>query len=125
MRSIWPWTNANRFQRTLQSCRATELPNDRATELPNYRTTELPNYRTTELPNYRTAELPSLRHHLRDSIALDVGQSEITALESIGQLLVIDAQQLQHGRVQIVDVDRVLDHVVAEVVGLPDGDAGT
>ena len=36
----------------------------------------------------------------------------------------IDPQQLQHRRVQIVDVDGILDDVVAEVVGAADGDAG-
>ena len=33
-------------------------------------------------------------------------------------------RQLQHGRLQVVDVDAVLDDVEAEFVGLPDRGAG-
>ena len=36
---------------------------------------------------------------------MDIGQAEIAALETIGQLGVIEAQQVQQRRVQIVDVD--------------------
>ena len=55
---------------------------------------------------------------------MHVRQPEIAPLESVGQLLVVDPQQLQHRRVQIVNVDGILDDVVAEVVGAADGDAG-
>ena len=37
---------------------------------------------------------------------------------------VVDAQQMKHRGVQVVDVDHVLDGVVAELVGLAVGDAG-
>ena len=36
---------------------------------------------------------------------MDVGQAEIAALEAIGQLRVVEAQQMQQRRVQVVDVD--------------------
>jgi hypothetical protein len=52
-----------------------------------------------------------------------VGQPEVTPLELVGQLLVIDPQQAQHRRMQIVHIDWILDDVVAEVVGAADGDA--
>ena len=52
------------------------------------------------------------------TLPLDVGQAEVAALELVRQLLVVDAEQVQHRRVQVVDVDRVLGHVVAEFVGL-------
>ena len=42
----------------------------------------------------------------------------MAALEFEGQPLVVDAQAVQNGGLQIVDVDRVGDDVVAEVVGL-------
>ena len=45
------------------------------------------------------------------------------ALELERQPLVVDAQAVQDRGVQVVDVDRVLDDVVAEVVGLAVDDA--
>ena len=64
----------------------------------------------------RTVEsiTPAVLHHL----AGDVGQAEVAALEAVGQPLVVDAEQVQDRGVQVVDVDGVLDGVVAEVVGL-------
>ena len=47
-----------------------------------------------------------------------VGQAEVAALEAEGEPLVVDAQQVEHRGVQVVDVDHVLDGVVAELVGL-------
>ena len=52
-----------------------------------------------------------------------VGQPEVAALEAVGQPLVVDAEQVQHRGVQVVDVDDVLDGVVAELVGRAVGDA--
>ena len=49
---------------------------------------------------------------------MHVGQSEIAPLESVGQLLVVDAEQMQDGRVQVVNVHAVLDDGVADVVRL-------
>lgn len=34
----------------------------------------------------------------------------------IGELLVIDAEAMQHGRVEVMDVDGLVDDVVAEVI---------
>ena len=47
-----------------------------------------------------------------------VREAEVAALVVVGQLLMVDAQQVHHGRVQVVHRDRVLGDVVAEVVGL-------
>ena len=49
--------------------------------------------------------------------AVDVGQPHVAAAEAIGQPLVVDAQEVQHRGVQVVDLDLVLDGVVAVVVG--------
>ena len=49
--------------------------------------------------------------------AVHVGQAEVAAGVAVGQPLVIEAQQVQDRRVQVVDVDLVLDGVVAVVVG--------
>ena len=51
---------------------------------------------------------------------MDIGQAEMASLEFVGQLQVIDAEQVQNGRLQIVHVDGVRDDVVAVVVGLAD-----
>ena len=50
-----------------------------------------------------------------------VGQAEVAALEAVGQLLVVQAEQVQDRRLQVVDVDAVLGDVEAELVGRADG----
>ena len=54
---------------------------------------------------------------------LDAGQSHVQPLELERQPLVIDAEAVQDRGVHVVDVDRIFDDVVAEVVGLAVGDA--
>ena len=51
-------------------------------------------------------------------LSVDVGQTEVAALVAVGHPFVVDAHLVQDCRVEIVDVDRVLGNVVAEVVGL-------
>ena len=53
----------------------------------------------------------------RTTLPVHVGQAEVAALVAVGQPLVIEAEQVQDRRLQVVDVDRVLDDVEAEVVG--------
>ncbi len=45
-----------------------------------------------------------------------IGQPEIASAVPIRQPLVIESEQVQHGRVEIVDVHAVFDGVVADVV---------
>ena len=58
-----------------------------------------------------------------------VREPMIAALESIGQLAMIHAEQVQHRGVEIVNFNRILDDVVGKVIGLTvDGatfDSGT
>ena len=54
---------------------------------------------------------------------MHVGQPEVAALEPERQPLVVDAQQVQQRRVQVVDLDDVLHRVVAQLVGRPVRDA--
>ena len=56
-----------------------------------------------------------LLDHLR---RLDAGQLLVEPLVAVREPLVVEAQQVQHRGVEVVDVDRVLDDVVGEVVGL-------
>ena len=57
-------------------------------------------------------------------LLLHARQTLIEALELVDQLLVVHAHQVEDRRVDVPDVDRVLDDVVAEVVGLAERDAG-
>src|SRR6185295_5485614 len=54
---------------------------------------------------------------LADDVAFDVGEPEVAAGVTEGQLQVIQAQQVQDRRVQVVDVDLVLGREEAVVVG--------
>ena len=47
----------------------------------------------------------------------DPGQALIQALEGEGQFFVVDAKLVEDGRMQVADSHRILDHVVAEIVG--------
>src|SRR6187401_3188153 len=66
-------------------------------------------------------------HGSRDDVLHDaaahVGEAEVAAAVAVGQALVVDAHEVQNRRVQVVDVDLVLDGVPAEVVGGPIGEA--
>ena len=48
---------------------------------------------------------------------MHVGQAEVAAGVAVGELLVVEAQQVQDRGVQVVDVDLVLDGLEAELVG--------
>ena len=56
-------------------------------------------------------------------VLLDAGEADVEALELEAQPPVVDAQAVEDRGVQVVDVDRVGDDVVAEVVGLAVDDA--
>ena len=49
-----------------------------------------------------------LRQQLRHEFAMHVGQAEVAALETIGQLRVVEAEQVQDGGVEVADVDSVV-----------------
>lgn len=49
--------------------------------------------------------------------AVNVGQAKIAALEAVRQSFVVDAQAMQNGGIEIVDVHGIFDDVVAEIVG--------
>jgi len=53
----------------------------------------------------------------------DAGELLIEALESERELLVVDAEAVEHRGVQVADVDGVYGDVVAEIVGLAVADA--
>ena len=49
---------------------------------------------------------------------MHVGQAVVAALEAVGQLRVVEAEQVQDRGLQVVDVDLVLGDAEAEFVGL-------
>src|SRR5881394_237879 len=54
---------------------------------------------------------------------MNVGQAEVAALKPVGELFMVDAEALENRRVQIMNVHRVLDDVVAVIVRLAVTDA--
>ena len=58
----------------------------------------------------------ALGENLLDNIAGDVGQAKAAAVVEVGQPLVVDAQQVQHRGVQVVDADAIDDRLVADFV---------
>lgn len=55
---------------------------------------------------------------------MHIGQPEAAALVEIGQAFVINAQQAQHGSVEVVHVDAAFGDVVTEIVRLAIDQAG-
>ena len=60
--------------------------------------------------------LPLCNQVVNDA-SMNVGQAEVAAGVAVGELLVVEAEQVQDRGVQVVDVDRVLDGLEAELVG--------
>ena len=54
---------------------------------------------------------------------MHVGETEVAALKPEGQLGVIEAEQMENGRVQVMHVDRIPDDVETEVISRAIGDA--
>lgn len=52
---------------------------------------------------------------------MHVGQPEITTEMVPGELSVVEAEQMQHRGMQIVNVNLAGDHTVAQVIGLAVG----
>ena len=52
---------------------------------------------------------------------MHVRQAEVAPGVAVRQLLVVEAQQVQDRRLQVVDVDLLLDRLEAELVGRPVG----
>jgi hypothetical protein len=58
-------------------------------------------------------------HHF----AVHIGQTEIAALEAIGQPGVIEAEEMEDRRLEVVHVDLVFHHPESELIGLPVAEA--
>lgn len=60
----------------------------------------------------------SSRQDVVNELAVHIGQSIITTLETIGQLFVVEPKQVQNGRVQVMHVHRVLRDIEPQLIGL-------
>ena len=56
---------------------------------------------------------------------MHVGQPEVAALIAVSQPLVIEAQQVQDCRVQVVDMNRIARDLETDLIRFADRDAGT
>src|SRR5688572_12345544 len=63
------------------------------------------------------------REHFGHHAAVHVRQPALDAVVVEGQALVVDAEQVEHRGVQVVDRSHVLDSLVAEVVGGAEAEA--
>ena len=61
--------------------------------------------------------MTNLRNDVMDYFAVDVGQAEVAAGVAVGEFFVVEAEELEHGGVEVVDVDTVLDGLESEFVG--------
>src|SRR5260370_33196747 len=57
-------------------------------------------------------------------VPFDAGEAHVQALHAVGETAVVDAQAVQDGGVEGMDVDAVLDDVVAEIVGPAGAETG-
>ena len=62
--------------------------------------------------------LKFLSQQLLHHIPCHVGQAEVATLMAVGELQMVQAQAMEQAGVQVMDVNLVLDHVQAELVGL-------
>src|SRR5690349_18262446 len=49
-------------------------------------------------------------------LSRDIREPEITALEAVRKPQMVEAEQMQDGGVQIIDVDRIAHHVPADLI---------
>src|ERR1022692_2348269 len=63
------------------------------------------------------------RQHFLDHAPVDVGQAEVSALETVSEPGVVETEQVQNGGLDVVDVDGVFDDVEAKFVSRAEGEA--
>jgi hypothetical protein len=51
-------------------------------------------------------------------VAMDIGETHVSAAEADSELFVVEAEQVKHRGVQVVHLDLVFHRVVAQLVGL-------
>ena len=59
-----------------------------------------------------------LRQNLLNDFSMDVGEAKVSALEAVGKLFMVEAEEMEEGRVEVVDVDFSIDYAEAKFVAL-------
>ena len=59
-----------------------------------------------------------LSQNFLHEFSVDVGEAEVSSLEAVGELFVVEAEEVEEGGVEVVDVDLAIDHSEAEFVAL-------
>ena len=54
---------------------------------------------------------------LGDDVTVDIGEAEISTIEAVGKLFMIQTAAVKQGRMQIVNVDPAFDRSIADFVG--------
>src|SRR3954454_25086658 len=67
---------------------------------------------------------PLSKYASHDMCFFDPGEFGVEAAERVGELFVVDAEDVEHRGVEVAEVDWVFGDVVAEVVGAAELDAG-
>src|SRR5262245_21342546 len=57
-------------------------------------------------------------------LPVNIREPEVAPLEAVGEPLVVDAEEVQKGRLEVVDVDRVFGHAHPQFVRFAITDAG-
>src|SRR6516165_6302132 len=70
------------------------------------------------LPTERPEPGQSGQDALDRVVLFHAREAHVEALELVGKAAMIDAQAVEDGGVEVVDVYGILDHVVAEIIGL-------
>src|SRR5687768_17757059 len=65
-----------------------------------------------------------LGKHLTHDLTTDIGETEVASHVPIREACMIESETVQHSGLEIVDMNRILDHVHAEVIGAPNGHTG-
>lgn len=60
-----------------------------------------------------------LSNQLVDNVSVDGGEAEIEAFVAVGELFVVDAEEVKNGGVKVVDVERVGSGGESEIICLP------
>src|SRR5439155_6954311 len=94
----------------------TIAPASAAVVMASFRHLEVPRICSIRRP--RRCWGPTLGEHFFDEVAVDVGEAEVAALEAVGEALVVEAEEVEDGSLEVVDVVLFLDGGEAEVVGL-------
>lgn len=72
-------------------------------------------YRSARASKWESGSGENVLHHL--DAGFHPGEAHIEPLELVGELLVINAEEMQHGGVEVVNGDNILDRIVAKVIG--------